>query len=271
MSKGGAGVLGSAAPQTQDAARKSLAALFWGKPEGLDSFWFTTNFRWSQPIYHWPGYGLVRTAPLPAGDLTLVAHVHEHRLAAMRGESEVWNFVAGGRISAPPVVHGQLAIFACHDGQVYAVNLRDGTPAWRFLAAPADLRHTVLGQIESVWPVFNVVLDGDKLYCSAGRHEELEGGIHFYCLDAATGAIQWHITRRRGMESDLEPYRQRKNYAGQRGEIPGVLSDGRAQMNDLLELRNGQLWLHGVPMVDVAAPKDALMYPRTLVPPQLLK
>jgi hypothetical protein len=126
----------------------------------------------------------------------------------------------------------------------------------------------MLGQIESAYPVFNVVLDGDRLYCSAGRHEELDGGIHFYCLDAATGAMKWHVSRRRGMESNLEPYRQRKNYKGERGEIPGVLSDGRAQMNDLLELRDGRLWLHGVPVVDVASPKDDVKYPKTLVPPQ---
>jgi hypothetical protein len=71
------------------------------------------------------------------------------------------------------------------------------------------------------------------------------------------------------MESDLEPYRQRKNYAGQNGEVPGVLSDGRAQMNDLLELRDGKLWLHSVPLVEVAAPKDDVKYASTLVPPQL--
>jgi outer membrane protein assembly factor BamB len=267
LAKGGATALGPVA--AQDTARKSLAGIFWGKPEGLESFWFTTNFRWSQQMYQWPGYGIVQTPPVQAGDVALVAHVHEHRLAASRDGQEVWNFVAGGRIGSQPVVHGQRAIFACHDGHVYAVNVKDGSLAWRLLAAPADRRHMMLGQLESAYPVFNVVLGGDRLYCSAGRHEELDGGIHFYCLDAATGAIQWHVSRRRGMESNLEPYRQRKNYAGQRGETPGVLSDGRAQMNDLLELREGKLLLHGVPMVDVTAPKDAVMYEKTLVPPQL--
>jgi hypothetical protein len=267
LMQGGAAALGAVTPQEE--AHKSVAASFWGKPEGLESLWFTTNFRWSTQIHHWPGYGLRQTAPVQAGDLTLVAHVHEHRLTALREGKEVWNVVAGGRIGAPPVVYRDLAIFASHDGYVYAVKAKDGTPAWRFLAAPADRRHTMLGQIESAWPVFNVILDGDRLYCSAGRHEELDGGIHFYGLDAATGAIKWHVSRQRGMESDLEPYRQRKNYYGQRGEVPGVLSDGRAQMNDLLELREGKLWLHGVPLVDATAPKGDIMYPRTIIPPQL--
>jgi hypothetical protein len=258
--------LGPVAPQ--DEARRSLAATFWGRPEGLESFWFTTNFRWSEQIYHWPGYGLRQTPAVKAGDLELTAHVHEHRLAALRNGREAWNVISGGRISAPPVIHDGLALFASHDGFVYAVHVKDGSPAWRFLAAPAPRQHMVLGQLESAYPVFNVVLDGGRLYCSAGRHEELENGIHFYCLDAASGALHWHVSRRRGMESDLEPYRQRKNVAGQRGEVAGLLSDGRAQMNDLLELKDGKLRLHGVPLVDVKAPKDDVMYPRTLVPPQ---
>ena len=280
LAKGGGRTLGPVGPQIE--ARKGMAALFWGMPEGLPGFWFTTNFRWSEPIHHWPGYGRTRTEPAQAGDLTLVAHVHEHRLAAMRKGKEVWNFVAGGRIGTPPVVHssstkasedkGDLAIFASHDGYVYAANARDGTPAWRFLAAPADRRHVVLGQVESAWPVFNVVLQDGRIYCSAGRHEEMAGGIHFYCLDAATGAIKWHVKRRCGLESDLSPIRQRKNTGDDRGTERlkrGILSDGRAQMNDVIELRDGHICLHGVPMVDLAAPKDVIKYPKTLVPPQI--
>ena len=271
LSRGGAAAIGAVQPQLE--ARKAAAALFWGLPQGAPAFWFTTNFRWSEPIQHWAGYGLTRTEPVQAGDLTLVAHVHEHRLAASRGGREVWNFVAGGRIGAPPAIRGGLAIFGCCDGCVYAVHLKDGSQAWRFLAAPSDRRQMFLGQVESAGPVFNVVLDGEKLYCSAGRHEELEGGIHFYCLDAASGAVRWHVSRRRGMESDLAPYRQRKNTGDDKGIDrlkKGILSDGRAQMNDALELRGGKLLLHGVPMVDVADPKDSVMYPRTIVPPQIV-
>ncbi len=266
------GALGPLGPQVN--VREAPPAVFWDRPEGIANFWFTSNFRWSTPMLHWSGYGLTHTEPVRAGDLTLVAHVHEHRLAASRGGKEVWNVVAGGRISAPPVVHGGLAIFASHDGYVYAVKVRDGSPAWRFLAAPADRRHVMLGQVESAWPVFNVVPDGEKIYCSAGRHEELDGGIHFYCLDAASGALKWHVSRRRGMESSLAPYRERKNTGDDKGIErikKGILSDGRARINDRLELREGRLWLNGVPTVDVAAPRDDVTYAKTLVPPQLVE
>jgi hypothetical protein len=106
----------------------------------------------------WYGYSQETTTPVQAGDLSLVAHVHEHRLTASRDGEQVWNFVAGGRITEPPVVHQKLILFGCHDGYVYAVNLDDGSLAWRFLAAPTDRRHVVFGQVESAWPVFNVAL-----------------------------------------------------------------------------------------------------------------
>jgi len=279
----GAGALG--ALERQVAALKSPAAAFWKKPEKLAAYWYTSQFRGGENTTYWPGYGQARTEAVSNGDLTLAAYVNEHRLTATRDGREVWNFIAGGRIPAPPVLHGDLAIFACHDGHVYAVKIKDGSLAWRFLAAPADRRHVVLGQVESVWPVFGVVQDFGKLYCSAGRQEELDGGIHFYCLEAATGAVKWHVYRQRGMESNLDAYRFRKNHTAnwveegaQRGLFtPWVLAqlragrkiDGRAQLNDPLELRDGKLWLHGVPMVDVADPKDHVMYPKTIVPPQL--
>jgi hypothetical protein len=275
--------LGPVAPQAE--SLKGPTAVFWERPEGLSAYWWNSNFRGGTDFPYWTAYGARQTEPVQAGDLTLQAHVNEHRLAAMRDGKEVWNFVANARIGCPPVVYKDLAIFGSHDGCVYAVKLADGAPAWRFLAAPADLRHMVIGQLESAWPVFGVLLDGDKLYCSAGRHEELDGGIHFYCLDAASGRIQWHVVRRRGMESSFDEYRRRKNHTATwveedaaRGVFtPWVLKqlkegkklDGRAQINGQLLLRDGQLWLNDMPMVDLAAPKDDIVYPRTLVPPQL--
>jgi hypothetical protein len=284
VTKTGASALAGAL-ERQVEALKSPAAAFWVKPENLSAYWYTGQFRSVRDIAYWPAYGQIKTEAATAGDLALAACINEHRLTATRDGREVWNFIAGGRIPAPPVIHGGLAIFACHDGHVYAVKIKDGSLAWRFLAAPVDRRHVVVGQVESAWPVFGVVLDGDRLYCSAGRQEELDGGIHFYCLDAATGAAKWHVHRRRGMESNLDEYRRRKNHtanwieedAGKGVFTPWVLAqlragkliDGRAQLNDPLELRDGKLWLHGMPMVDLADPEDDITYPKTLVPPQL--
>ena len=42
-------------------------------------------------------------------------------------------------------------------------------------------------------------------------------------------------------------------------------------MSDPVELRDGKLWLHGMPLVDVADPRHHILYPGTQVPPQLWK
>ena len=76
------------------------------------------------------------------------------------------------------------------------------------------------------------------------------------------------MKRRCGLESDLEPIRQRKNTGDDRGRERlkrGILSDGRAQLNDVVELRDGHICLHGVPMVDVSAPRDASRKPAAAI------
>jgi hypothetical protein len=271
LEKGGPRPIGPTTRQSE--ATKSLAAFAWGKPEGVRSLWGVGNFRGPKKEYTClQGYERTETPEVRAGDIILRAYPHEHRLAASRDGREIWNFVAGGRIGYAPVVFKSLAIFASHDGYVHAVNVADGTPAWRFLAAPDDRRHMFLGQVESAWPVFNVVLDGDTVYFSAGRHEELDGGIHFYALDAATGTVKWHVQRRRGYESNRAPIRARKSgsrlvYIGEsESKVP---YDDRAFLNDAIELRDGKLHLFDKPLVDVSAPKDEILRADSLVPPQL--
>jgi outer membrane protein assembly factor BamB len=227
----------------------------------------------------WQTYQRDTTPPVPAGDLSLVAYVHEHRLAALRGGKEVWNFIAGGRITSEPAIHGNLALFGCHDGYVYAVQAKDGAPAWRFLAAPADKRHVAFGQVESVWPVFNVALDKGKAYCVAGRHGDLDGGLHIYCLDPTSGAVVWHITRQRGLTTD-----RHTPFTGPKGGGP----INTYHLNDPIEVRDNKIFVRGeyiarsadrkheeikrfppgeLMLVDLAAPKDVIVNPETLVPP----
>ena len=64
----------------------------------------------------------------------------------------------------------------------------DGTLAWQFCAAPRERLVGIRGQLESAWPVRGTVLvDGDVAYVAAGRSSHLDGGIHVYALDPATG------------------------------------------------------------------------------------
>ena len=104
-----------------------------------------------------------------------------------------WKHVAGGRVDSPPTIHEGLVLFGSADGRVTCLRLADGELVWRFLAAPADLRTVAIDQLESVWPVHGsvLVLDG-VAYCSAGRSSWLDGGIHLFGLEPATGRVIHH-------------------------------------------------------------------------------
>jgi hypothetical protein len=74
------------------------------------------------------------------------------------------------------------------DGSVYCLRASDGALAWRFRAAPTDVRQMAFEQLESVWPVHGSVLV-EKGIASfvCGRSCFLDGGMKFFRLDAKTG------------------------------------------------------------------------------------
>ncbi|MHC4699956.1 MAG: outer membrane protein assembly factor BamB family protein, partial [Planctomycetota bacterium] len=117
-----------------------------------------------------------------------------HCLDATSG-SELWKFFAAGPVDSPPTVCGEMAIFGCRNGYVYALRASDGELAWRFRAAPVDRRTVVRDRLESVWPVHGSVLVVDgTVYFAAGHTSYLDGGIRLYGLDAATGDIKYTVT-----------------------------------------------------------------------------
>jgi len=146
------------------------------------------------------------TAPVTDGPRSYVAVIHEQRLECRvgriansphEGNKTVWTFTAGGRISQPPVLHDGLCIFGSHDGCVYCLRATDGAPLWRFLAAPYERWIVSHGQVESSWPVYNVVVFEGQVCCTAGLHPETGGGIHAWGLDPHSGAIAWHKVLKR--------------------------------------------------------------------------
>jgi len=131
----------------------------------------------------------LETEAVKAGAMELVAVIHEHRLEARDADGKVaWSFVAGGRISGPPLVHGDAVYFGAHDGWVYAVSLADGAPRWRYFAAPYERKMVAYGQLESSWPVYGVALHNGLICASAGLHPELGGGVYVCGLDPKSGA-----------------------------------------------------------------------------------
>jgi len=120
----------------------------------------------------------------------LVAGVDAHTVHALNADDgkPVWSHTAGARVDSPPTVHNGLAIFGSADGRVTCLRASDGALAWRFHAAPANRRAMAFGQLESPWPVpGSVLVHEGKCWFAAGRCSYLDGGIHLYALDPATG------------------------------------------------------------------------------------
>ena len=216
----------------------------------------------------WTGLAQEETSPVQAGDLTLTAIVHEHRLTATRGGEVLWNYVAGSRISHRPEVDGNRAYFGSHDGYVYAVNLTNGSTAWKFMAAPAESRMNAWNQIESCWPVFGVVLDEGKLYATAGRLATLDGGIHAYCLDAETGEILWHVRNVSGYATEELTNNPPDHIKECDPQLHPDMAAIRGMtisyaLNDVPYLENGWLKVHDW-FVDISNPSDTILYGESL-------
>jgi len=152
------------------------------------------------------GIGGRLTQPVVAGGKVLVASVERSAVYALDEETGAvaWKHVAGARVDSPPAIHEGMALFGSADGRVTCLRLSDGELIWRFLAAPADQRTVVFDQVESLWPVHGSVLLLDGVaYCSAGRSTWLDGGIHLYALDPATGNVL-HQTRFQSKHPEFE-------------------------------------------------------------------
>jgi outer membrane protein assembly factor BamB len=133
--------------------------------------------------------------PVIVGDRVWVAEKDAHTIRCLNAGTgeEVWRFIANGRVDSSPTVYEGMVLFGCRDGCVYSLRASDGELAWRFRAAPADVRTIAFEQVESLWPVHGSVLVQDGVvYCAAGRSSFLDGGIAVYGLDAKTGRVLYH-------------------------------------------------------------------------------
>jgi len=140
------------------------------------------------------------TPPVAAGGLVVVAAKDAHAVHAFDSSDgrPRWSFTAGGRIDSPPTLYQGMVLFGCADGWAYCLRASDGQLAWRFRAAPHERLVGAFGQLESAWPVHGSVLVVNGVaYFTAGRSTWLDGGIHAYGLDPATGRVV-HYARLEG-------------------------------------------------------------------------
>ncbi len=132
------------------------------------------------------------TAPVKLTDgRELVAVVSEHRLECRKAGKVLWAHTADARITGAPLIEGEQVFFAAHDGYVYCLDAASGARQWRYLVAPAHRFISAYGQLESAWPVRNLVVFDGAICAAAGRHPELDGGIYLAGLDPHTGKPRW--------------------------------------------------------------------------------
>jgi len=132
------------------------------------------------------------TSPVVADGCVIVALRESRQVVALdcTNGRELWRFTAGGRIDTPPTIDKGRAVFGCTDGNVYCLRANTGDLIWRFRAAPHDRLIGAFGCVESAWPVHgSVLVQGDIVYCTAGRSSFLDGGIYAWALDLETGDV----------------------------------------------------------------------------------
>jgi len=167
------------------------------------------------------------SAPIVVGERLFTAVAGEHRVVclAVADGRQLWEFTTDGPVDSPPTWHKGTILFGCADGTVTRLRAADGQLVWRFRAAPTGRLIAAYGRLESPWPVHGSVLVlGDAIYFAAGRTSQLDGGIHVYALDAATGK-QLHYANLEGPDYAVGEFKQ--NYRLPMGSLPDVLmSDG---------------------------------------------
>ncbi len=218
--------------------------------------------RW-RPMPAWTGLARRETAHIEAeDDLSVFAVVHEHRLTARRDSGTVWNFIADARITGDPVTDDKNIYFGAHDGYVYAVDRETGALVWRFLAAPDDIRMVAFSQVESLWPVFGIVLHENRIYATAGRLPGLDGGIQAYCLNASDGALLWHIENLSGHVDESVTGRSGADIRDctEGAEMSDIFSwNLNYAINDQPYLENGLLMIPDW-HIDIDSPRDTIWF-----------
>ncbi|MHC4745381.1 MAG: outer membrane protein assembly factor BamB family protein, partial [Planctomycetota bacterium] len=198
------------------------------------------------------------TSPVVAGGKVFVASVDTHTVHALDVASgeELWAFTAGGRVDSPPTIYEGRVLFGSADGYVYCLDASDGALAWRFRAATTDQRLMSFEQIESVWPVHgNVLVRDGTAYFAAGRSMFLDGGIHFYRIDAKTGKMISHTVLDEQEEATEKELHSFVSWLNMPPALPDILSsDGK-----LVYMRSQPFTLDGkrLPLEAMPMGKDA--------------
>jgi len=167
-------------------------------PKAMEAVW---TIRPAQPLdglvgqewtNQWHGQGSVTGLSVAEG-IGVLALTDRQQVVATDPATgkERWRVVVDGRVDSQPTISKGAVYVGTRAGWLYALNRDSGELIWRFRAAPRRERIVVDGQLESAWPLFGTVtVDDGGVWAVAGRHNECDGGLWWWRLDPATGAIR---------------------------------------------------------------------------------
>jgi|GEM_PF-1056422 len=105
--------------------------------------------------------------------------------------AERWRVAVDGRVDSQPTIYNGAVYLGTRAGWLYCLNRDTGALVWRFRAAPRLERMVSYGQLESPWPLFGTVtVDAEGVWAVAGRHNDCDGGLWWWRLDAGTGEVR---------------------------------------------------------------------------------
>jgi outer membrane protein assembly factor BamB len=102
-----------------------------------------------------------------------------------------WRRVVDGMVDCAPTIWNGIVLAGTQHGMVYALNRDTGEVIWSFFAGARNRRLVADGVAAAVSPVHGSVqiIDG-VAWCFAGREVTTDGGLFWWGLDPATGAVR---------------------------------------------------------------------------------
>ena len=130
--------------------------------------------------------------PIISGGLVFIASSFNDSVTALnlKDGSQAWRFHANGPVRFAPCAFDGKIYFGSDDGYLYCLQGRTGVLEWKFRAAPARRRLLGNGRIISAWPIRGGPVIDDGKIYFAAGVWSFEG-VFLYCLDAKTGKLSW--------------------------------------------------------------------------------
>jgi outer membrane protein assembly factor BamB len=135
-----------------------------------------------------------REIPAPstaAGDLIFTAG-EDGQVKALNAKNGkvVWTYKTAGPIRYSPTIDNDRVYVGSGDGRAYCLEARTGRELWRFRAAPVERHLMLYGKMSSTWPVNSGVLVNNGVAYFAAGIIDSDG-TYVYAVDAVSGEIVW--------------------------------------------------------------------------------